>query len=105
MGKEISLRSQQLGKQLGRCKPFLPVPRRSTPYYVHDQYNRGAEPPVQESHQDKKRFPERQLPGKDALSGQPECGEEVDTEIPELGPGTEPADSPLWGTADPVSVK
>ncbi len=53
----------------------------------------------------KRNVPQRQLPGKDALSGQPECGEEVDTEIPELEPGAEPADSPLWGTADPASVK
>ncbi len=29
----------------------------------------------------------------------------MDTALPELGPGAEPADCPLWGTADPLPVK
>ena len=29
----------------------------------------------------------------------------MDAEIPGLGPGTEPADRPVWGKADPVFIK
>ena len=29
----------------------------------------------------------------------------MDAEIPELGPGAEPADCPVWGAADGIPVK
>ena len=44
-------------------------------------------------------------PWKNAVPGKPECDEEMDTEIPQLGPGLEPADCPVWGIACPIPVK
>ena len=64
-----------------------------------------VQPPVPESHQDKKCFPQRHIPGEDAVPGKPECNKEMDTEIPQLGPGAEPADCPVWGTAYGIPVK
>lgn len=29
----------------------------------------------------------------------------MDAEIPQLGPGSEPADVPVWGTSDGIPVK
>ena len=29
----------------------------------------------------------------------------MDAAVPQLGPGDRPADSPLWGAADTISVK
>ncbi len=34
-----------------------------------------------------------------------ERDQKMDTEIPELGSGTEPVDCPVWGVSHPVSVK
>lgn len=104
MGEEIPIRYQQLGERLGRYQPLLPVPGRDPPDYVYHQHYRRAQPPVLEKHQDKKRVPQRRIPGEDAVPGKPECGKKVDTEIPELGSGAEPADCPVWGTANRISV-
>ena len=104
-GGEIPLCCQQLGKQLGGCQPLLPVPGWDPPDHVHHQHYRRAQPPVPESHQGKKCFPQRHILGEDAVPGQPECNKEMDAGIPQLGPGAEPADSPIWGKAYGIPVK
>ena len=50
-------------------------------------------------------IPERQRAGENAVSGERKCDKEMDAEIPELGPGAQPADSSVSGTSYTVSVK
>lgn len=105
MGQEIPLCHQQLGKQLGGRQPLLPVSRRHPQDHVHDEHHRRPEPPVPESDEDQGRVPQRHIPGEDVVPCKPERSEEVDAEVPELGPGSEPADGAVRGTAHETPVK
>ena len=96
---------QQLGKQLGRCQFFFPVFWRYPQDHVHDQYHRGPESAVSEGYKNKKCVPEWHRTGKDVISGQWKRSKEMDSEVPELGSGPEPADRAIWRTADTVSIK
>ena len=69
------------------------------------QHHRRAEPPVPEGNKNKECIPERQRAGENAVSGERKCDKEMDAEIPELGPGAQPADSSVSGTSYTVSVK
>ena len=69
------------------------------PYYVYHKYNWGSEPPIPESHEDEKCISQWYGPGKTPISGQQECGKEVDPKVPELGPGTQPADRLVRGAS------
>ena len=57
------------------------------------------------SNQDKERVPQRYIVRKDTVPGKQECNKEMDAEIPQLGPGTGPADCPVRGTAHTTPVK
>ena len=58
-----------------------------------------------ESDQDKECVPKRYILGKDAVSRKSECNKEMDAEIPELKPGAESADRPVWETDGGIAVK
>ena len=75
------------------------------PDHVYHKHHRRAEPPVPEGNKNKECIPERQRAGENAVSGERKCDKEMDAEIPELGPGAQPADSSVSGTSDTVSVK
>ena len=68
-------------------------------------HHRRAEPPVPEGNKNKECIPERQRAGENAVSGERKCDKEMDAEIPELGPGAQPADSSVSRTSYTVSVK
>lgn len=75
------------------------------PDHVYHKHHRRAEPPVPEGNKNKECIPERQRAGENAVSGERKCDKEMDAEIPELGPGAQPADSSVSGTSYTVSVK
>ena len=75
------------------------------PDHVYHKHHRRAEPPVPEGNKNKECIPERQRTGENAVSGERKCDKEMDAEIPELGPGAQPADSSVSGTSYTVSVK
>ena len=94
-----------MGKQLGGCQFLFPVFRGYPPDHVYHKHHRRAEPPVPEGNKNKECIPERQRAGENAVSGERKCDKEMDAEIPELGPGAQPADSSVSGTSYIVSVK
>ena len=90
---------------MGRCKFLFPVFKRHQTHYVHHKYHRGIEPSVPESHENQECISKRCSPGKDAVSCQRKCSQEMDTEISELGSGVESADCLVWRTAYQLSVR
>jgi len=72
---------------------------------MYHKHYRRAELPVPEGDKDKKRIPKCQCIEENAVSCQRECDQKMETALPELESGAEPAGRPVWGTVCPLPVK